>query len=418
MQKGVLLICLLLLSACSSMPEAEKSAIAALEALPLVPRAPQEGDVLFAKLQKQDGTWQLLSIASKRMPVDLLKAEERVYIQPDKQLVMLDYDHHQYRDIPRRLLDCGPSISYNKHITYNPCFSLFSRNTKFGEGLFGWSRRLDIAELNTAIQQTDLLAQATQEMARVNEERQRCLVIRQQAKKVIANQKVILRVIDQTNMYARGHELVAYEYDVMSDIPAEGCEQDLARVMMNYSIGLHQDLDLVLELRGKTDTGKLENDTLTLHRAIAEADTQFIPTLYIIGKKIEQYNLDKTWSNGDVAIDWRTLEISDTDLRQSFDVRNLSSSSIKIQRVSFYINKHVVTKRNPYKLSAGASYKGQEHASRYFMLEPKVRQSVDAIKVINKKSEQAEFGIKVTYTINGENRTLFKTDTVTLSSIL
>lgn len=417
MQKG-LFICLLLLTACSSTTEAEKSAVAALDGLPLVPKAPQAGDVLFAKIQKQDESWQLLSIASQRMPVDLLNNEERIFIQTGKRLVMPDYDHYKYRDEGKRLFDCGQKLSYNKHTSYNPCVSLFSSNTKFGEGLFGWTRRLDVVELNMAIKQADLLTRADQEMALVNQERQRCVALRQQAEKVIANQQVTLRVIDQTGMYARGHELVSFDINIQSDIPVEGCEQELGKVKLSYAVGLHQDLNLVLELRGKTDSGKLEHDKLTLQRAIAEADKKLIPTLYITGKKVARYNLYKTWSNNDLAIEWRTLDITDTDLRQIFDVRNLGSSPIEIQRVSFYINKHVVTRLSRYTLLSGASKTGQEHASRYFMLEKKFRQGIDAIKTINNKSEQAEFGIKVSYTIKGENKTLFKTDTVRLSSIL
>ena len=415
MQKG-LFACLLLLTACSTTTETEE--MASLVALPLSPQAPPTADVLFAKLQKQDEAWQLLSIASKRMSVDLLRGEERVFIQTGTQLVMPDYDHHQYRNAEKRLFDCGQNAGYNKHTTYNPCVSQFSSNTKFGEGWFGWTRRLDVAEINQAIKQTDLLARAKQEMALVNQERQRCLVLRQQAEKIIAKQTLALRVIDQTEMYKQGHELVSYDLNIQPDIPAEGCAQELEKVKLSYDVGLHQEFNLVLELRGKGDWSKLENNKLILQRSVAEADKKLIPTLYITGKKVGRYNLYKTWSNNDVAIDWRTLDITDTDLRQLFDVRNLGQSAIEIQRVSFYINKHVVTQRNHYKLLPQAGKKGLEHASRYFMLDKKIRQHIDAIKTIDKKSEQAEFGIKVSYTVNGESRTLFKTDSLKLTGIL
>lgn len=415
MQKG-LFACLLLLTACSTTTETEETIPVAV--LQSVPQAPQAADVLFAKLHKHEEVWQLLSIASTRMPVDLLKGEERVYIQTGKQLIMPDFDHHQYRDAEKRLFDCGQNISYNKHITYNPCVSQFSSNTKFGEGWFGWTRRLDVAEINLAIKQTDLLVRATQEMALVNQERQRCLVLRQEADKVIAKQSMNLRVIDQTAMFERGHELVSYDMNIVSDIPAEGCVQELAQVKLSYDIGLHQDFHLVLELRGKSEGAKLENNKLIMRRSVAETDKQLIPTLYITGKKVQHYNLYQTWSNNDLSIYWRTLGITDTDLRQLFDVRNLSQSVIEIQRVSFYINKHVVTQRNHYKLLPQAGKNQLEHASRYFMLDEKIRQNIESIKTIDKKSEQAEFGIKVSYTVDGESRTLFKTNTLKLTSIL
>ena len=412
----VFITCLLLLTACSSTMDTEQNGLSF--ALPLSPHAPQANDVLFAKLQKRDGSWHLMSIASTRMPVDLFNSEERVYIQADKQRVMPDYEHHQYYDDETRLFDCGKEVLYKKHTTYNPCASLFSRNTKFSENWFSWKKQLDTEEISKAVKQTDLLIRARQEMALVIQERQRCLALRQQVEKIIAQQKVSLRVIDQTELYQRGHELVSYDLSVDSEIPTEGCEQDLANVKLRYNLGLHQNFNLVLELRGKSDRDKLENNILSLKRLVAEADNKIIPTLYITGKKVQHYNLYKTWSNTDLTIDWRTLDISDTDLRQLFDVHNLGQSTIEIQRITFYINNHAITQRDIFKLLPLSGKKGLEHASRYFMLEEDVRKSIDDIKTVDKKSEQAEFGIKVTYTINGENKTLFKKDMVLLSSIL
>jgi len=416
MQK-LILACVVILSACSSSPDTERKTVPLK--LGALPHAPEAEDVLFAKLHKQDAVWQVVSIAAQRMPVDLLKGEERIYIETNTQRVMPDYDHHQYSNENRQLFDCGQDVKFNKQITYNPCTSAFSNNVNFAEGWFGWTKRLDVVELNAAIKQTELLTRASQEMALLRQERQRCRDLRLQAQQVIENQKVALRVIDQTNLYQKiGHELVAYDLNIQPEIAAEGCEKDLAEVKLNYDLGLHHDFNLVLELRGKTDGGELVNDKLSLKRRIAEADKQLVPTLYITGKKVNRYNLYQTWSNAEVAIDWQKLDINETDLRQYFDIRNLSTSPIEVQRVTFYINNHAVTHREAHKLLPLSSKSGLEHASRYFMLDKGLRKNIDDIKVIDNKSEQAEFGIKLSYRIKGEERSLFKKEMVLLSSIL
>ncbi len=410
---------LLFLTACSTTTTTtETGQHEVVPSLAQTPYAPEGEPVLFVKLHKQDKSWQILSIASKRMPVDLLNREERLYIRTDNQQVMPDYDRHQYRDEASKFFDCTQDIKYNKHMTYNPCASSFTRNTKFGDGWFGWTKSLDTDEIQLAVKQTDLLARARKERVLIQQDRQRCLAQRKQAEKIIAQQKVALRVIDKTRLYKQGHELVSYDLNIGVEIPEEGCEQDLNKVKLNYDMGLHQNFDLVLELRGKSDWHQHESDKLNMTRMIAEADKKLIPTLYITGKKIQHYNLYKTWSNQDVAIDWRAMDIGERDLRQLFDVRNLGTSSVEIQRITFYINGHKVTRRDVFTLAPQTNKKGLEHASRYFMLEQKVRKNIDDIKVLNKKSEQAEFGVKLTYVVNDESKTLYKKDMVLLSSIL
>ena len=417
MHKG-LYIFLLLLTACSTTSDLDETVAVAM-ALPLLPQAPQAEDVLFASLQKQDDKrWQLLSMASKRMPVDLLKGEERVFIRTGTQRVMPDYDHHQYRDADKRLFDCGQQVTYNKHTTYNPCVSLLSRNTRFGDGWFGWTRRLDVTELELLVKQTDLLALAKQKMVLVNQERQRCANLRKQAEQLAAQQKLSLRVIDETSMFKNGHELVSYGLKVHPEISKEGCEQALANVKLSYAVDVVQDFDMVFELRGKTDWRKLDEHKLNLQRRVAESDKTLQPTLYITGKKVSHYNLYKTFANKDLQLTWRTIDISDTDLRQVFDIKNLADSPIQVQSVTFHINKHRITRRNQYHLSPLADQTGLEHASRYFLLQETLRRNIDAIKIIDQKTEEADFGISITYSVAGEARHMSSSNRVLLTSIL
>ena len=264
--KMAFVMCLLLLGACSTTTAVKAPGPVDVS---LEPVAPQADDVLFARLRKQDDHWQLVAISSQRMPLDLLKGEERVFIRTGKSIVLPDYEHHQYRDADKRLFDCGKDVGYNKNTTYNPCVSQLSSNIRFGEGWFGWTRRLDVAEINLAIKQTDLLARAKQEMVLVNQERQRCLALRKQAEQVIAKQKVTLQVVDQTKMYKQGFELVSYDLNIKPEIAREGCEQELSRVKLNYDVDVEQDAGLVLEVRGKSDWRKLAGDKLILERSIA-----------------------------------------------------------------------------------------------------------------------------------------------------
>ena len=416
MHKG-LFICLLLLTACSSSTETVEQATGPVVSSQLEPRAPQAEDVLFANLLMLDGQWQVQSIGSKPQPTDLLKGEERLYIQTGKRIVMPDYQHYVFRNEEKRLFDCGQDVTYNKHTTYNPCTSQFTRNTKFGEGWFGWTKQLDRQAIITAIQQTGLMERAEKEIVLVRQERQRCLKLRQQAEQLAATQKLQLRVIDETGMYKKGFEHVQYDLKIKPEIASEGCEQELEKVKLSYDVGIEQSFNLVLELRGK-DWNQIDENKLILQRAVAEADKQLNPTLYITGKKVDHYNLYHSWSNQDVEITWRTIDITNTDLRQQFDLRSLVNRPIEVQAVSFYINDHVVTQRTPHRLAPKESIKDLEHASRYFLLEDKIRQNVEAIKTIDNKSEQASFGIRLKYVVGGEQKTLHMSDKLQLTSIL
>lgn len=420
MQKGLFLP-LLLLTACSTSMENTETARPApglLAADNLSPRAPQAEDVLYANILLQDGKWQLRSIGSQRKPVDLLKGEERLYIRTGKRVAMPDYDYHKYRDEAKGLFDCSQDLGYNKLTTYNPCTSQLSSNTRFGEGWFGWTRRLDIDEINKAVQQTDLFSRAEKEMALVTRERQRCNKLRRQAETLAAKQQVALRVIDETGMYRQGYEHVKYDLQVEPEVAKEGCEQELAAVKMRYELGIEQEFNLVLAMRGKSDWSKLENDKLTLERSIAEADKRLVPTLYITGKKVEHYNLYRTWSNAEVEIEWRTLDINSTDIRQVFDIRNLANTDIEIQGVTFHINGHRVYYRNHIQLPSHKGVTGLEHASRYFVLDKKHRQEIESIRVIDTQDERATFGVTVKYKLAGRDKTLSLSNNVQLSQIL
>lgn len=407
------MICLFLLGACASTPD-EDTALGTATQLP----PPQGEDVLFAKLVKQADQWQLLALDTRRMPVDLLKGEERVYIRTDTRHVMPDYVYRQYRNADKTLFECGTRVTYNKHTTYNPCVSLFSNNIRFGEGWFGWTRRLDREEIQKAVSQTDLLQRANQKMVQVKQERERCQAMQQQAQQVVAHQKLAVRVIDKTGLYPNGHEAVSYDLHIRPEVAREGCEHDLAQVKLDYDLNLEQNLGLVLELRGKTDWRQPNENTLTLQRAVAEADSSLLPTLYITGKKVNHYNLYQTWSNRDVEIVWRTLDITATDLHQLFDLRNRSRSPVEIRHITFYINQHAIEHRQHYRLAPQAGIKALEHASRYFLLQDKIRRHIEAIKTIDSRTEQAEFGIRLDYTVDGKRKTFTKTDSIMLTSVL
>ena len=420
MHKGILIIALLP-AACSTNPpvvETPQATETALVSEQLIPQAPAGDDIIYANLLLKDEQWRLTSIGSQRKPIDLLKGEERLYIQTGKQIIMPDYDHHAYRNDDIHLFDCGQDLKYNKHTTYNPCASQFSSNIKFAEGWFGWTRQLDVAEIKKAIQQTDLLKRAEQEMLLVTQERQRCLGLRQQAEVLAAKQQVALRVVDETGMYKNGHEHIQYDLKIKPEVAKEGCEQDLASVKMNYDLGIEQEFNLVLEMRGKTDWSKLDEDKLSLKRAVADANNKLVPTLYITGKKVGHYNLYRRWSNSEVEFRWRTMAITETDLRQIFDVRNLTDSPVEILHITFDVNGHKVHRLNRIKLDPQARATSLEHASRYFVLEEQTRQQVEAIRVINSRTEQAEFGVTVTYQIKGDKKSFNLSDKVQLSSIL
>ena len=420
MRKGILIIAPFLAACSTTPPSADPQPAHETPQVSeqFIPQAPVAEDVIYANLLLKGEQWQVSSIGSQRKPVDILKGEERLYIQTGKQVIMPDYDHHAYRDEDKHLFDCGQDLKYNKNTTYNPCASQFSSNIKFAEGWFGWTRRLDVAEVKKAIQQTDLLKRAEQEMLLVSQERQRCLDLRQQAEALAAKQQVVLRVVDETGMYKNGHEHIRYDLKIKPEVAKEGCEQDLAHVKMSYDMGIEQEFNLVLEMRGKTDWSKLDEDKLNLKRAIAEANNKLVPTLYITGKKVGHYNLYRNWSNPEIEFRWRTMDITETDLRQIFDVRNLSDSPVEIQQITFDINGHKVHRLNRIRLAPQESATGQEHASRYFVLEDQTRQQIEAIRVINSQTEQAEFGVTVTYRIKGDKKSLNLSDKVQLSSVL
>ncbi|MDH5444357.1 MAG: hypothetical protein OEY52_02305 [Gammaproteobacteria bacterium] len=418
MQKGIIVLLGLLFGACSINPESAEQQSPLKISSQLSPQAPQAEDVLFVNLLSVDGQWLIQSIGSQRKPVDLLKEEERLYIQTDKKIVMPDYVHYQFTDETRRQYDCGKDVKYNKHTTYNPCTSQFSRNIKYGEGWFGWRRQLDVGAIREAISQSDLINRANQEIALVRKERQRCLNLRKQAEQHAARQQVQLRVLDETGMYKQGHELVQYDLKVQPRVAYEGCEQNLDDVQLSYDLGLKQDFGLVLELRGKSGWNQLEGDTLHLERKIAEADKKLIPTLHIKGKQVKRYNLYQEWSNNDLDFTWRTLDISDTDLRQVFNIRNKNKQAITIESVSFIINKHVVTRKTPHVIKPESSLNGLEHASRYFVLGKNVRQHIEAIKVIETDSERARFGIRVVYKQGNEQKELQFAKDLSLASFL
>lgn len=412
---------LLLMSGCSSSPDStvpsNKAPLASISEA-FTPQAARAEDVLFANLVFIDGQWQIQSIGSKRKPVDLLKSEERLYILTDEKIVMPDYVHFAYRDEAKRLFDCSQAVSFNRHTTYNPCTSQFTQNTKFGEGWFGWTKRLDKDSIAIAVKQSGLLERAEQEIALVRKERQRCLDLKNQAAKLASEQKLQLRVLDDTGMFKQGHELVKYALNITPDIAKEGCVQQLGEVRLNYELGIKRGFDLVLELRGKSDWQQAEEKKLILERDIAEADKQLAPTLYITGRKVRRYNLYQAWANQDLEVYWKTIDINDTDLLQAFDIRNLGKQKITIESISFIINQHVITQRNQHVLAPQSKETDLNHASRYFLLDKKQRKKIEAIKTIESGNEQAEFGIRIVYRIGKEQKILRKSEQLQLTSIL